>query len=838
MSDISEKLTALFNKHRVVFWYDANEELREEFEGISLDEVKKVIGNHNGFELKVTVHRNENKKYLLYFPYEKPPDETNWLLDMELAYHVFQTDRVSILLQELELDNEYRPLVKYHIQFFEAKERKDRLKKLLQSGDGSLNFQDKLLRVIFRQDDNLNLFLLSHLNAFSNSDGDKKIDRDLDKYNLTKYYWSKIKNKFHYFSEDPSIYEFIIEIFKATSSLGTKKSKTTSSLEKESVLIAEGKMLLSIWKDSKRFKDSYKVISERISKNWDVEDILIRMPFEKLIEEDHFELIEQKIIKSLNEGIVNRNLNPEKVQDYIKKRKNTFWYDRYEHLYDCLKYASQLIDLVPRYKNEVFSGIKCGTKAYQDTLFKVDQVYRKFIYSYRSDTHLNSELNELYDKIEKIYSNDWLLTLNDNWQSIIDQIKEWPIKTPDSQHTFFKSHVQRFVSDGHRVFVVISDALRFEVAEELTKMIRSENKYQADIESMIGCLPSYTQLGMASLLPKKDSIRLKKGTELIMVDDIPSSGIEGRRKILEMNSGVKATAFQYEDFMSKREREFVKPYKVIYIYSNLIDGTGDKKDSENRVFDAVQLELDNLIGLVKKIVNLNGSNILITSDHGFLYQHLDIDESDFSSPEIKGEEIWKRNRRFVLGTSLETDDSCKLFNGANLGLQSNVDVVIPKSINRLRLQGSGSKFVHGGASLQEITIPLIKVHKIRKDMVKQVGIGIIQTTSRITSYLFTVSFLQEDIISDVVKSRIIRARIVATDGELLSNTFTHEFYSSADSHRQREVKHSFEIIPNVKKYNNQQVKLVLQEPDKGTKVWKKYKEFFFDLKISFDYDEF
>jgi hypothetical protein len=43
-----------------------------------------------------------------------------------------------------------------------------------------------------------------------------------------------------------------------------------------------------------------------------------------------------------------------------------------------------------------------------------------------------------------------------------------------------------------------------------------------------------------------------------------------------------------------------------------------------------------------------------------------------------------------------------------------VEVQIPKSINRLRLKGSGSRFVHGGASLQEVVIPVLKINKKRQ----------------------------------------------------------------------------------------------------------------------------
>ena len=41
---------------------------------------------------------------------------------------------------------------------------------------------------------------------------------------------------------------------------------------------------------------------------------------------------------------------------------------------------------------------------------------------------------------------------------------------------------------------VISDALRYECASELKEMIERQDRYQAKIEPMLGCLPSYTQL--------------------------------------------------------------------------------------------------------------------------------------------------------------------------------------------------------------------------------------------------------------------------------------------------------------------------------------------------------
>jgi PglZ domain len=46
--------------------------------------------------------------------------------------------------------------------------------------------------------------------------------------------------------------------------------------------------------------------------------------------------------------------------------------------------------------------------------------------------------------------------------------------------------------------------MRYEVGEELLGRIRSLDRYDAELAQALSSLPSYTQLGMASLLPNKD----------------------------------------------------------------------------------------------------------------------------------------------------------------------------------------------------------------------------------------------------------------------------------------------------------------------------------------------
>jgi len=832
MSKIEEGLNRLFEDHRVIFWYDEKGELKEDYANLQLEEVEKVQVDHNPFEIKYRVNKLQpEQKFLLYFDYPQPSLEDNWLLDMELAYHVFQTDQAALFIQEMELGFHLKDLINQHLEFFKAKERRAKLMELATKEDTHQEVRYKILSIVFGVDSlSLSTLILSHILAYSQ--GNDRLDRDLSRYQLDAFYWNEIARIYGYQGESRSIFEFILEVFQQNYVLG-----------KNLGISKESKLLLSQWRDSMQYRTCYDTISNQVSEALDISKTLDSVPLDKIIEDELYRLTDQKIIHAFQSMILEDGASSDRILQIIKMRENKIWYSEFEPLYQGTWYGAEMIALVKKYGKKIYATFEEGIKNYTEQLYEVDQAYRKFIWYYR-ESKQNRILSELYERVEKVYSNDWLLEYNNNWQKVIDDLGDWPTQKKNSQQQFFSTHIQPILDKKQRVFVIISDAMRYECGQELYERFQSENRYTAALDHLVASIPTYTQLGMASLLPVKKTLLVNPNSDTIWVDDMVSAGLGGRMKILETNSGVRATGVQAEAFMamnaSTEGRTFVKNYDLIYIYHNVIDKRGDDKTTEETVFEGVEEEIKYLIDLVKKIGNMNGYNILITSDHGFIYQHHTLDESEFSVSEFDGE-IWKENRRFVMGRNLTHDRAFKKFTGEQLNLNSDLEVLIPKSINRLRIKGSGAKFVHGGTTLQEIVTPLIKVTKKREDTNRQVEIDIIQSTDRITTNILTVSFLQQDLISDQVLPRTVRTALYATDGELLSDQFKYTFDFFEGTERQREVKHAFHLGAKASgKYKNQRIKLVLEEPIEGTTKWKTYKEYNFSLNISFtsDFDEF
>ena len=833
MNKIEEALNKLFEKHRVIFWYDEKEELVEQYQELNFPEVKKIHVQGNEFEIKHLINKQAPEgKFLLYFTGAKPANEDNWLLDMELAHQIFNTDQEAMFLQEMGLGYHLKELVTEHLEFFKAKDRRVKLKEFLGDGDEHQEIKYKMLAVVFGTE-NISLVTYIHAHGAAFSEGNEKYDVALQRYNLTDYYWGEIKRKYNYQNESPSIYDFLLEVFNTNFILG-----------KKSGLAKETRLLLSLWKDTIQFRDYFAKVSDKIASDIGVESKLDQASIDDIIGDDLFKLSDAKVIHELVQLITSESISNEKVIQYVKQRENKFWFGEMESFYQSLLFASDLIALIRKQAQTKYVTFEEGTDHYAASLYEVDLMYRKFIWNYRK-TSQNKILADLAVKVEKVYSNDWLLIYNNNWQSTIDKLKSWTKDIRTSQRSFFDIHVKPVLDKKQRLFVIISDALRYECGAELTKRLQSENRYEATMNHMISSLPSYTQLGMASLLPHK-VLSIQENSDIVFADGMSSSGTQGRTKILEVNSGVRATAIKAEDFMkmnSAKERGsdgFVQSYDLIYIYHNRIDKTGDDKTTEEKVFEAVDDELQFLMEMIKKIAAMNGNNMFVTADHGFIYQHNELEDSDFSVSNHTGK-IWKENRRFVIGTDITNDNATKAFKGEDLGIQSNIDVLIPKSINRLRVKGAGSRFIHGGASLQEIVIPLIKISKTRQNTTSQVDIDIIKSTDRITTNILAVSFIQTNSASEQVLPRTIRAVIRAEDGEDLSDQFKYIFDIEEGSERQREVKHRFQLSSKASgKYKNQRVKLILEEPVDGTTKWKHYQDYYYTLNISFtnDFDDF
>jgi len=181
----------------------------------------------------------------------------------------------------------------------------------------------------------------------------------------------------------------------------------------------------------------------------------------------------------------------------------------------------------------------------------------------------------------------------------------------------------------------------------------------------------------------------------------------------------------------------------------------------------------------------------------------------------------------------------KHFDAAGLGLSGGLDVLIPNSINRMRVKGAGSRFVHGGASLQEVVIPVIRVGKQRETDVGQVDVQIFVTgRSLISSGQTAVTLYQTQPVSEKMRPRELLAGIYATDGTLISDEYTLIFDFRSDNAREREMQRKFLLSREADRFNNQDVILKLRERVGKTSHYQDYATHRFQLRrgMTTDFD--
>ena len=827
-SQIQTALTRLFDKHRIIFWYDTKQELRGDFETVSIPHVEKLEIANNEYSLKYRVLRESpDQKFLLYKEGPQPEDLDNWLLDVQLAHGEFRTDQVAIWLSELELGLEFAEVAQAHAEFFQAIKRKDALKKLLKSDDTAGQLRLKMLAVCAGSEprmDSVVETLLQQL-AEERDDGIRLIER----CGLDSFLWEQLTRFYGYEASAPSLRDFVIELFKSCYAMGT---------DGDVKLTGDALVFLKRWKDSRQFEQGFETLSAECAEVLGIEQDLGKRDFRDLVELDYFRLIDQKIISDLVRAVVGRTVTSGDVALWVRQRRQGHWYGEFRHLYEAIEFAARFVQKLGE-SRLIMDSLSDGVQRYSRSWYQLDQLYRKFTYHVRMSGQA-SLMGELSEQVENLYSNNYLLKLGDGFQVHVDAAPRWEAYPVVQQKAFFEHWVRPYLRKDKRICVIISDAMRYEIGDELLGLIRQEDRYSAELEPALSTLPSYTQLGMAALLPNKSLVIADNDTGTVLVDGQSSQGTVNRTKILQAALDERGQAVKAEDFMQlNREdsRELLKGNDVLYIYHNRIDHTGDKMHSEGQAFEAAEQTLDDLIRLIKKLTAANANNLLITADHGFIYQNRELDESDFLGDAVSGDDIRYRDRRFVLGKGLSASPAFHNFSSEQLGLDGDMEVQIPKSINRLRLKGSGSRFVHGGASLQEVVIPVLKVNKKRQSDVSAVEVDILRgASSVITSGQLAVTLYQSGPVTEKVQPRHLRAGIYTQSGELISDSHELSFDLTSENPRERELQVRFVLSRKADEANGQEVFLKLEEQHAGTSHYKEYKSLRYLMRRSFTSD--
>ena len=550
-------------------------------------------------------------------------------------------------------------------------------------------------------------------------------------------------------------------------------------------------------------------ISEIIYNAINGKNYLEKMEVETLVDCNIFagvdELLISWIIGRLENEDIGAKLNGKTIPELCVERRKQHFGKNFRSEYFILQNA---FDMIAEGKYQPVSGIKNLVKEYTESTYKIDRYYRYF-YFYFDKLEDTAQFEKIRELVENIYTNEYLNRITVNWNNeLADADGETGLTL---QRDFFARHIN-YSKD--RVVVIISDALRYEVAHTLFEKMQADEKCNASIGAMQGVLPSYTPLGMASLLPHK-TIEYSPSYD-VLVDGKACSSTEQREAILkEYKINSKCVQFDSMKTMKQADlRSIFTGQDVVYIYHNQIDARGDKAASENEVFTACEEAIEEIYTLIKRIASqANTYHFIVTADHGFIYKRDKIQATDkIAGAASKSNSVGQRYS--ISAEEIKADGVCHTTVGKVLGSADERIVSFPLASDIFKVAGAGQNYVHGGCSPQEMLVPMIdvKVDKGKKET-SLAEIALVSLTSKITNLITTLDFVQTEPVSDIVKETSYRVYFISDSNEKISN----ENIVIADKKDKDTTKRMFRLRFNFKnkKYDKSQKYYLVAYDDKN-----------------------
>jgi uncharacterized protein (TIGR02687 family) len=790
---IQEKTNQYFSNFpalKILFLFDEGQEFLEEVEKISSPNFKVVFWENNPFTLKYQLtHEWQDQKILLYLPIPQPTTQEMYhkfpLMGLLLANKELQLDNVGTFMEEFGLQRHQKNMVSKYMSELKYASVQSVVKPILESG----NFQEKELQqallsafLKFKKVENWAVLIakLCILAQEKNEAAFKRIQQKIRKTYLEDIITTKVRQHIGYELKSITAEEFL----QATRSL-----LYNYTMQQVRLIKSDAYAQLKIVETGQ---------ITAINQFWQIveNNSLVDSGFQELLLEIQKDIKGSQLVKTYgieaNYTFYTNNLTwsiLDQIQNTIftndenglKVLENLALHQEIQGAAKAtvrfLRQVLKTIIAIGNTETYTLDSAEDYISYYTEKGYKIDTNYRRsivFLNEIDSTEVLESlDLEQIKNYLNQQY-NQHTDQLNRQWLQCLNRIdfKYSNINTP-KQYDFYNTEV---ANQDQKLVVIISDALRYEVGSELLSKMHGDTKNTAEIRHLLASIPSKTNVGMAQLLP---------GEKEFNNGEILSDGISTvstyRTKLLQ-NHKANAEAVQFETVKNAKQAENRTLFKndLVYIYHDVIDATGDKRVSERRTFHAVRDAISELERFIKLLhSSYNVTNVLVTADHGFLYNDEKIVDKDLEK--LPSDTLISHNRYFITKEKHEQELGYTIPLSYSTSFKDDLFVTIPFSVNRYRKSGVGHQFVHGGASLQELITPLILSSRKRVEFAKKVNPTLLNKGSlRVVSNILKFNVLQENEVSRLEKERSVVIGLYK-ETKMVSNAFKIVLNSTSEA---------------------------------------------------------
>ena len=844
-----------FYKRRIIFWYDEDREFEDKIGDIVLHGAKiLILTGANSFAAKKLLAADDTtSNYLVYSPlrYEKPED--NWLLNIELYSEEFRADLNSIWMDEMGLPNNptIRCMVKGYWKFFDHDKRRESVSVLAKNISTASQLHLAVMASICGEPELqpagiIRAVLCNSLDLVENT-----FYQDFVKYGADTAFWVMVSQATGYSEGDDISLGRLASHILLTAATRTLRPEYLAGLDSYLSTPHTGFCydMVSDWLQSGKKEKLYE-ISRFVEQEVRLPYRFMKLTVEDLSGTEIFPCINECILFILMKEISDHIINVDGITKVVEKRRALAWYDEVSCYYEgILQVANMQSFFQVHAVGFHLAKAREVWNAYTSDYYKMDSYYRQFHLCFQRSLSVGNEvLDDLFkhvvDKVEGLY-NSWFLTgLSSNWSDVCaEELAEYGhVLEVEQQEAFYRSKV---ANADTKVYVIISDALRYEVAASLADQLRRETQSKVNLNSVEAIFPTITKFGMAALLPHKEleAVRKQDGAPVTVLADGLSTESNNRDKVLKSTNGA-SVALQYKNIigMKKAERKaLVKGMDVVYIYHDKVDEASHTSDS--MVFPACEDAITEIKNIVRIICNeFGGTRIYITADHGFLYTYSPLTEDDKVDKSGFVNRVLEYGRRFALMQKESHPDyliPVKFLDG-----KSDMDAYAPRENVRIKMNGSGLNFVHGGISLQEMVVPLIEYQFLRNQSklyqrnrekydTKPVEVSLLSAGRKITNMIFSLNFYQKEAVSANRSACNYQVYFTDYDGKQISDIARIIADKTSDSGQERTFWCSFNL--KSQKYSNQDSYYLVIADESGLQAPVREE---FQIDIAFALDEF
>ncbi|MDR1137429.1 MAG: BREX-1 system phosphatase PglZ type A, partial [Synergistaceae bacterium] len=588
---------------------------------------------------------------------------------------------------------------------------------------------------------------------------------EFEKYGLLPAFWRLCEETLGYADAAPSVERLAVTLFVTCAAKQLRGDAPQAWQAFVSYKSGSVVAFLDNLMNNVLYREKYNELAARVSEILNAREALGAYAPEALLECDAFALCDEFILRWICERLLDEDtgaaLGGLDIPAVCELRKKKRFGERCAGRYDMLAAAHGIVRAAKANYScpECFADI---VRRYVEADYRIDGLYRAF-YTEFDRTADAEEYERLRDLVENIYTNEYLGKLLPAWNAALDV--KTAISGENAQPRFFNDRVKHA---KEKTAVIVSDALRYEVGRELFDKLSDDPNCDAEMNYLTGALPTYTQLGMAALLPHKTLEILPDGK--VLADGQPSDSLERREAILR-SALPKSRCVRADSLPAKRDelREIFNGMDAVYIYHDQIDARGGKAAMENEVFTACSEAVEEIRALIKRLSgSANVYRFIVTADHGFLYKRDRFTESE--KIDLDGMKDAFVNRRFVIAETAVRADGVRFAPLSDaVGGEDARMLSWPAGANVFRTQG-GLCFTHGGASPQEMILPLILV-KTEKGHVetRPAKIALVSVVQKITNLITQLEFIQQEPVSDVVRAAAYKLYFLSEENEKISN---------------------------------------------------------------------